>query len=256
MIKYIKSSIPLFFLVLAITNTFGQGRVLPLNRVKPTIVRILPHDKEAFTQGLVYYKGELLESTGLYGKSTLRRIDITTGSTKEIIPLADLFGEGLTTLNNKAIQLTWKSGYAFIYHFPNLTMKGHFRYQGEGWGLTTLGNNFLMSNGSDTLYVRDSTFSIVRTMAVQSAGKKVTWLNELECARGKVYANVLNHDHVFEIDPASGNVLRAIDCQALVAQATGGNQQQVLNGIAYSKETDLFYLTGKNWPFLFEVRIP
>jgi len=223
--------------------------------ITPQIIRTLPHDNMAFTQGLLYYNNELFESTGLYGKSSLRRIDAHDGSVKTNIPIPDVFTEGLVLKDNVFIQLTWRSGYAFQYSYPSLRSIGHFKYNGEGWGITCDDSYYIMSNGSDTLYFRNNKFTVKKKLAVTFNGKKLGMLNELEYARGKIYANVLYNNFIYEINPKSGAVLRIINCTSLVQNAKSIREQDVLNGIAYNVHKDVFYITGKNWPLIFEVKI-
>lgn len=247
-----------FFLLFTECSSSGKQNQAPAGtpHIVPQIIRTLPHDNQAFTQGLLYHNNELFESTGLVGKSSLRQIDINTGSVKKNIPIPGIFTEGLVLKDKVFTQLTWRSGYAFQYAYPSLKSIGHFKYNGEGWGLTSDGSYFIMSNGSDTLYFRDSKFTIKKKVAVTYNGQRLRMLNELEYARGKVYANVLYNNFIYEIDPKSGKVLRTINCTSLVQKAGPIKDQDVLNGIAYNADKDIFYLTGKNWPVIFEVRIP
>jgi glutamine cyclotransferase len=219
-------------------------------------VRTLPHDNQAFTQGLLYHNNELFESTGLYGNSSLRRIDVNDGSIKTNIPIPDIFTEGLVLKDNIFVQLTWRSGYAFQYSYPSLRSIGHFKYTGEGWGITCDDSYYIMSNGSDTLYFRDDKFTVKKKLAVILNGKRLRMLNELEYAREKIYANVLYNNFIYEIDPKSGTVMRMINCTSLVQKAKPAREQDVLNGVAYDAQKDVFYITGKNWPVVFEVKIP
>lgn len=233
----------------------GKTKNTGVPHIIPQIIRTLPHDNEAFTQGLIYYKGELFESTGLVGKSSLRQIDIQNGSVKKRVPIPDIFTEGLVVRNNVLIQLTWRSGVALKYTYPDLRSAGHFKYTGEGWGLACDDAYYIMSNGSDTLFFRDDQFTIKKKVAVTFNGQRLKMLNELEYARGRIYANVLYHNFIYEIHPKSGSVLRIINCTSLLQKARPAREQDVLNGIAYDAEKGLFYITGKNWPLLFEVKI-
>ena len=225
-------------------------------RVIPVVIRSIPHQREAFTQGLVYHKNKIYESTGIVGKSSLRRINPADGAVEINIPVPGLFGEGLVFKDNALIQLTWTEGNALIYTLPDLKIRGSLRYQGEGWGITTDGVAYIMSNGSDTLYYRDNRFAIQKKVAVTYQGKPLNRLNELEYAKNRVYANVWFNDCIYEIDPSAGKVLRLIDCTALINQIGDLGEQDVLNGIAYNNETNTFYITGKYWPRIFEVRVP
>jgi glutamine cyclotransferase len=226
--------------------------------VVPTVIRTIPHDTLAFTQGLLLKDGKLYESTGAPAGqvSSVREIDPSDGRVKRILPLPDVFGEGLAVMGNTMVQLTWRAGAALLYTFPALKPEGMFHYSGEGWGLTTDGSAFVMSNGSDTLYARDRLFAVTRRLAVVYQGNPLRRLNELEYARRSVYANVWYSDYIFRIDPHSGRVTQVIDCSSLSEKASGGIDDNVLNGIAYDSSTDRFFLTGKNWSLLFEVEIP
>jgi len=230
------------------------------NRSAPTILPVitgtLPHDPEAFTQGFLYKDGFLLESTGLYGKSSIRKLNVADGAVvyKEDVP--DVFAEGLAFFGNTIAQITWKEQIAITYEYPSMKPLGILKYSGEGWGLTTNTNGFIMSNGSDTLYFRAPDFKIVSKLPVTLNEKPVKNLNELEYARGSIYANVWYSDYIFEIDPSNGNVRRIIDCSALVRREQPRSQDCVLNGIAYNSTDGKFYITGKNWKTIFIVTIP
>jgi glutamine cyclotransferase len=221
-------------------------------------VRVLhryPHDTEAFTQGLVWADdGELFESTGRRGHSSLRRVEIETGDVKQIHELEpEYFGEGLAQVDDELIQLTWQEETAFIYGASSFEQKGTFEYDTEGWGLCYDGTQLVMSDGSDELTMHDtSTFAIERRVRVTNRGQPLPDLNELECVADRIYANVLADDNIYEIDPATGSVTAVIDASSLYPERNGG-AGEVLNGIAFNPETGTFYLTGKNWPTLFEV---
>jgi glutamine cyclotransferase len=224
-------------------------------RSAPIVIRTIPHDTKAFTQGLFWYKGFLYESTGQYGESSLRRIDPADGRIVRSIPVPDVFAEGVCRLDSFCVQLTWKERAAIKYSIPDFIVKGSFSYDGEGWGLTSDGISFIMSNGSDTLYFRNKRFSIIKKIAVTLSGKPLMSLNELEHVKGKVYANVWYTTSIHVIQPSSGRVCRVIDCTALVAQNGSTSEGDVLNGIAYNEKTGTFYITGKNWRYIFEVKM-
>jgi len=233
------------------------GRRAAVETVQPVVIRTIRHDTSAFTQGLIFDRGMLLESTGLYGRSSLRRLDAADGAEKHKTALdARLFGEGLALRNGRLVQLTWKEGRALVYSPSDFTVVGAFTYAGEGWGLASWPEGYIMSNGSDTLYFRNDEFAVVRVVRVTFRGAPLTRLNELEYARGKVYANVWYSNYIFEIDPHTGVVRRSIDCSDLAAQAGMLTGENVLNGIAYDESAGRFYITGKNWPLIFEVSIP
>lgn len=220
------------------------------------IVETYPHDPEAFTQGLVWAGGgELFESTGRRGRSSLRRVTIDTG---EVVKRHDLepqyFGEGLAQVGDELIQLTWQENTAFRYDATTFESRGTFAYDTEGWGLCFDGKRFIMSDGSARLAFRDpTTFALTGSVDVRLGPTPVAKLNELECVADRVYANVLGDDHIYEIDPATGGVNGVIDASGLEPTADRA-RGDVLNGIAHDPTTDRFYITGKNWPTLYEVR--
>jgi len=221
------------------------------------VVLTLPHDSAAYTQGLVFHDRFLWESTGRYGESTVRKVDLETGEVLLSHALPDsLFGEGLALVGSELIQLTWKAGVAFVYDLDSLQVQRTFRYDGEGWGLCYDGTDLYMTDGSDTLYRRDpQTFEVLGTVRVTSAGTSVPRLNELECVGDHVWANVYLEDRIVQIDKASGRVVRAVDGFQLRLASGAPADDGVLNGIAYDPRTGLFFLTGKLWPKLYVVRI-
>ncbi|MBN1575699.1 MAG: glutaminyl-peptide cyclotransferase [Chitinispirillaceae bacterium] len=225
-------------------------------RCLPRIIRTLPHDTAAFTQGLVFNGETLYESTGLQHQSSLRALD-ANGVIHTNRPMSGaVFAEGCAVCAGNLYQLTWRERQCFVYALPGLTCIDTLSYTGEGWGLTSNGIHLIMSNGSDTLYVRDRRFSIMGKIPVTREGKPLSKLNELEFARGRIYANVWFSDYIFEINPRSGIVERIIDCGELVVREAPTSDDCVLNGIAYHSENGLFYLTGKKWKNMFVVEIP
>ena len=241
---------------LAVSTARAQWSSAPV--LRPEILAEIPHDTGAFTQGLVWLNGDLYESTGLYGESTLRRVNPRTGAVMRLQKLpAATFAEGLAWFQGGLIQLTWQEGQAFRYTLANWKKPAsNFKYAGEGWGLTAIGSTLWMSNGSDTLYRRDAAFRVTGRAAVKRDGRPVPRLNELEAARGKVVANVWYSDSLFIIDPANGRVLAVVDASGLTARSGRRSADEVLNGIAYDPSKKVFYLTGKKWPKMFKVRIP
>lgn len=222
-----------------------------------SIVQLYPHDPEAFTQGLVFYEGDLIEATGLRGRSTIRHVDLETGAVEQSVSIADReFGEGAAVLNNKLYQLTWQANTAYVYDVETLTLRQTFSYKGEGWGLTENGRCLIMSNGSHIITYRDpETFEPLAQIEVIDENGPVNQLNELEYIDGEIWANVWQTNRIARIDPQSGAVLGWVDAAALtdLVQPTDGNA--VLNGIAYDEENGRIFLTGKLWPTLFEVEI-
>jgi glutaminyl-peptide cyclotransferase len=230
----------------------GRGVAEPPVR-SPSVVRRFPHDTEAFTQGLVFDRGTLFESTGQYGRSELRRVELTTGAVKQRRKLSDRdFGEGLAVHGGRLIQLTWREGAGYVYDRESFGVVRRFGYKTEGWGITTNGRELIMSDGSATLSFLDPvTFAIRRRLTVTAGGRPVDNLNELEYVRGALYANVWPTARAVRIDPATGRVNLWWDLTALGKGADG-----VANGIAYDATTGRMYVTGKNWPALYEVRLP
>jgi glutamine cyclotransferase len=246
------------FFTLSLTGTpglYAQHRTAPV--VKPQILRVIRHDPAAFTQGLIFIDSTLYESTGLVGRSSLRRVNPLNGDVISKISIPEVFAEGITVLNGELVQLTWRHGFAMRYEFPSLRKKeAVFRYDGEGWGLTNDGTNFIMSNGSDTIYFRNGNFEVVRRLPVTLNGTPLVHLNELQYLRGHIYANVWYRDFIVEISASNGSVRRVIDCSELMSMERPRSRDDVFNGIAYCERGDEWYLTGKNWRNMFVVRIP
>lgn len=226
-----------------------------VQRLEVRVLRTLAHDPEAFTQGLVWHAGRLFESTGEYGESTLRELDPASGEVLRSMTLPEsLFGEGLALAGDELVQLTWREGVARRWRLPELEALSDWAYEGEGWGLCFDGERFWMSDGSPTLTMRwHEDFAAAGAVTVRLEGRPVPLLNELECAEGWIYANVLGRDEIFRIDPASGSVVARIAAGALWPASRPRGAEQSLNGIAYDPERHTFYLTGKDWPRMFEV---
>jgi len=254
----IKKGLLVFAVALAFGSVSCQEHALSgtVPEITPIVKTTLPHDPQAFTQGLFFDNGRLYESTGLYGKSSMRILDAATGAIIKNQPVASVFGEGCARMGNSIFQITWQEQQAIIYSFPDLAEKRTAIYAGEGWGLTTDGRNFIMSTGSDTLYVRDTDFAIVRKIPVRMNNEPVFRLNELEYVNGLIYANVWFTDYILEINPKNGRVMRKIDCKTLIRKEQPESQENVLNGIAYDPSAGSFYITGKNWKNIFVVTIP
>lgn len=220
------------------------------------VITSYPHDPNAFTQGLQYVDGVLYEGTGLYGQSTLRRVDLESGTVEQQITLPDqYFGEGIVVLADHIYQLTWKSRVAFLYDRESFELVDQFNYPTEGWGLTFDGEDLLMSDGSATIVRRDpATFAEVGRFTVLEQGAPVNLLNELEYIEGELWANVWQTDEIVIIDPENGEVTGRIDFAGLLpAEDAAG--ADVLNGIAYDEEEERIFITGKFWPTLFEVQL-
>lgn len=221
------------------------------------VVHPWPHDRGAFTQGLVFRNGSLIESTGLYGRSSLREVDLRTGSiSKQVTVPMEYFAEGLAAIGSKLYQLTWREHKGFVYDADTFQKIGEFSYEGEGWGLATDGTHLILSDGTAQIRFLDpSDFSVVRTIDVRQDGQPVERLNELEFVRGEIFANVWQTDRILRIDASSGRVVGVIDCAGLLPAADRAPNTDVLNGIAYDAASDRLILTGKLWPEYFEVRL-
>ena len=219
------------------------------------VLREIPHDTTAYTQGLLWHDGWLYESTGQYGESRLNRIDPATGDVVQQIRISPaFFGEGLALIEDRLVMLTYKAERAFVYDRDTFEQVQTFSYRGEGWGLCHDGQRLVMSNGSDTLSFRNPlTFEETGSVAVTLRGRPQTQLNELACVGDSIYANVYQEDYLVVIDPQSGRVTHQIDASGLLTteEARGVD---VLNGIAHDPNTETFYITGKDWPKMFEVR--
>jgi glutamine cyclotransferase len=222
------------------------------------VVNTFPHDTGAFTQGLIYHNGFLYESTGLFGRSSIRRVELTTGRVLRKHSLAPrYFGEGITFFQGRFFQLTWQNRVGFIYD-QNLNPVGQFTYQSEGWGLTHDGQRLIMSDGSAQLFfLNPRTLRPERTVTVRAQGQPVIRLNELEYIQGRVWANVWLTNRIAIINPQNGSVEAWLDLTglSLLAQMHNRNPDAVLNGIAYDPARNRLFVTGKLWPFLFEIEV-
>jgi len=221
------------------------------------VLRTLPHDPGAYTQGLQYHEGRLYESTGGYGTSTLREVELETGEVLRQVELPeDHFGEGLALVGDRLIQLTWKENVAFVYDLATFELTGVHTYEGDGWGLCYDGESLYMTTGGSILYRRDpETFELLDTRSITLDGRALREVNELACVGDHIYANVFMSDRIVRIEKSTGVVVEQMDGTMLIPE--GGRPSRsdaVLNGIAYNPESGTFYLTGKLWPSLFEVR--
>lgn len=221
------------------------------------VVKTYPHDVNAFTQGLFIRGGVLYEGTGLKGRSSLRKVELETGRVLEERMLPDtFFGEGITTDGKRIVQLTWRSRKGFVYDLKTFAPLSEFSYTTEGWGITYDGRSFIMSDGSATLYFLDPRkFNEVGRLEVYDDKGPVMRLNELEYVKGEIFANVWEQERVARIDPETGRVNGWIDLRGLLSASDRKNRVDVLNGIAYDEETGKYYVTGKLWPKLFEIKI-
>lgn len=222
-----------------------------------TVLARRPHDPSAFTQGLVYHNGRLYESTGHYGASTLREIDPESGAVLRQRRLPrQFFGEGLALWSNRLFQLTWREGVLFVYDLESFEPIGAYEWRGEGWGLAVWNGRLVASDGSAVLRFYDpDTLSLLGTVMVFEGDLPVYGINELESVRGELLANVYGKDYVIRIDPLSGRVIGRVDFRALVPPESLRQPEAVMNGLAYDEENDRLFLTGKNWPVLYELRL-
>ena len=220
------------------------------------VVAAYPHDPAAFTQGLVIDHGQLYEGTGQYGASSIRKVDLESGRVEKIHSIdREYFGEGITILGNKLYEITWKSGLAFVYDLDSFNVVQTFKYPTEGWGLTHDGEHLIMSDGSSTLRFLDPmTFKPQREITVRDGDKPVSQLNELELIEGEIWANVWYDDRIARISPADGRVLGWIDLADLYPRSARRGDD-VLNGIAYDAAARKIYVTGKNWPQLYQIDV-
>lgn len=220
------------------------------------VVNEFPHDTNAYTQGLAIDNGVLYEGTGLQGHSTLRRVELETGEVLQQYALSnEYFGEGITVLGEKIIQLTWLSHLGFVYDKDSFELLQNFSYPTEGWGITHNGTHLIMSDGTANLYfLNPQTFERVGQVSVSDAGSPVTKLNELEYIKGEVYANIYLQRKIAVINPQTGNIRVWINLAGIEATVnTSGDR--VLNGIAYNADEDRLFVTGKMWSKLYEIQL-
>lgn len=228
---------------------------VPVERVE--IVRTYPHDAGAFTQGLLFRGGRLYESTGIEGRSSIREVRLEDGKVlrRTAVP-PPYFGEGLVDWGPRLISLTWQHGRGFVWDRKTLRKLGEWRYQGEGWGLTHNGREIIMSDGTPQLRFLDPvTLKERRRITVTAAGRRVAQLNELEWVRGELLANIFQSDHIARIDPSTGRVKAWIDLSPISRRVPGRGPEAVLNGIAWDAKGGRLFVTGKNWPVLYQVRV-
>ena len=223
---------------------------------KVKVVKEYPHDTGSYTQGLFFYKGDMYESTGQYGSSTFRKVELSTGEALEKLKFnRKYFVEGSVVLGDNLYILTWESRVAFIYDANTLEYKSTSNYPREGWGLTTDGKQLIASDGSSRLFFMDGDYKLLKTVDVKLDGRPVRNLNELEYIDGKVWANVYTTDLILIINPSTGVVEGKIDCTGLLPQHLRDQNTDVLNGIALDPDTGKIYLTGKYWKRLYEIEL-
>ncbi len=225
-------------------------------RIQPRVIGTYPHATQAFTQGLEFDGNQLLESTGLYGESSRRRVNPGSGVVQITQPLAaEEFGQGLTVHNGNLIQLTWKEGVAIVADPATLDEVSRIPYDAEGWGICSLGDRIVTSDGTDQLQYRDpASLQLISTLAVTIDGEPLDRLNELECIDGLIWANVWLTADIVQIDPITGQVLTLIDASAIVPDGVG--DEDVLNGIAFHRTARTMFVTGKRWNVMYELEYP
>jgi len=221
------------------------------------IVHVYPHDTGAFTEGLFYLRGDLYESTGIPGRSYIRRVRLSDGQVLQQQVIApSLFGEGIVNWGSEIVSLTWQDQTGFRWDLKSFAKKSSFRYPGEGWALTQDGHHLIMSDGTPELRILDpATFKELRRVPVTADGRPVANLNELEWVKGEVLANIWETTRIARIDPVTGKVKAWIDLGGLPEAGGASNPDAVLNGIAYDREHDRLFVTGKLWPHLYEIRL-
>lgn len=249
----------IFACILVILLGKPQLLMADVEHLVPQIVSKLPHDTSAFTQGLAIEDDQLYESTGLYGQSSLRHLNILTGEVIRKLSLSTkIFAEGIAIFPNQIFQITWKDKQAFVYERKSLKLQHILFYSGDGWGLCRDGNTVWMSDGSSILTQRDlATFMPLKTLQVHYNDSSVHNLNDLECVGNDLYANIWQKDWIVRIDKLTGKVTAIIDASSLLSSSERMNLSvdEVLNGIAFRPSTNTFFLTGKRWPWIFEIRL-
>lgn len=221
------------------------------------VVHTYPHDIEAFTQGLFYDNGVFYESTGQQSSSSLREVSLETGNIKRQLNLdGSLFGEGITLYGDRIYQVTWENKVGFVYEKSSFKLINKIYYSTQGWGLTTMDNKIVMSDGTNIIYFYEpETFTVVSKIEVYDNKEKIDSLNELEYINGEIWANVWMTDKIVRIDPQSGKVLGVLDLKGILNDPNTDTSEKVLNGIAYDKPGNRIFVTGKNWPKLFEIKV-
>jgi len=232
-----------------------NSKIIPVYTYK--VVTAYPHDRSAFTEGLVFEDGLLYEGTGLHGNTTLRRVKLETGEILQICKLPPpFFGEGVTIYGNKIIQLTWRSHIGFVYNKYNFKLLQKFNYPDEGWGITHDGKHLIMSDGTSMLHYLDpETFEEIYQIEVTANGIPVTGINELEYIQGEIYANIWKKELIARIDPLTSQVVGWIDLKGILSPENHSETVDVLNGIAYDVKNERLFVTGKFWPKLFEIEL-
>lgn len=234
----------------------GTGCSAKVRQYGIEVVKEYNHDPKAYTQGLFFYKGDFYESTGLNGQSSFRKVELESGNVLRKLDLnRKYFGEGSVMLDGKMYMLTWQSKVAFVYDAATLEYIKTYSYPKEGWGLTTDGKSLVASDGSSKLYFLTPEFQLQRSVNVTLNGRPLRYLNELEYIDGKIWANVYTTDMIVIINPSDGVVEATIDCSGLLPAKFRTPDTDVLNGIALDPSSGKIYITGKNWPRLYEIKL-
>ncbi|PYT05912.1 MAG: glutamine cyclotransferase [Acidobacteria bacterium] len=241
----------------AIGNQAPAARDKRAQQVSYEVVNSYPHDPTSFTQGFLWADGGFYESTGQYGQSKLRKLEFPSGTVLKQIRLdPQLFGEGLTLVDTRLIQLTWKSHRGFVYDKDNFRLLQEFTYDTEGWGLTFDGKNLILSDGSsDLFYLDPQTFKPIKKLAVTMNGQPVPELNELEFINGEIWSNVWQTDLILRINPSTGQVTSFLNLKGILPPSDSKGTENVLNGIAYDGDQKRIFVTGKLWPRIFEIKV-
>jgi glutamine cyclotransferase len=235
---------------------------IPLHAALPVevarVIRSYPHDTQAFTEGLLIRDGWLYESTGYDGRSFIRKKELVTGRTVQSVQIPPgLFGEGIVDWGDKLYSFVWHGGTGFVWDLKSLRRVGGWRYTGEGWAMTRDDRHIIMSDGTPVLRILEpGSMKVVKRITVTAEGEPVPMLNELEYVHGEILANIWQTARIARIDPQTGHVKGWIDVGSLWAQVDTGNSEAVPNGIAYDRKTGKLYVTGKDWPLLFEIGTP
>lgn len=244
------------FVISALLCAVCGGCGAKVTQYKVKVLNEYSHDSSAYTQGLFFEGGQMYESTGQYGKSSFRIVDYRTGKVSRRLDFArKYFGEGSVMLGGELFILTWTNKVAFVYDATTLEYKKTYSYPRDGWGLTTDGESLIASDGSSRIYFLSTEFKLRKTLEVKLNGRPVKYLNELEWIDGKIWANVYMTDMLVIIDPSDGRVEATVDCSGLLPDKLRTADTDVLNGIAYDAGSGKIYLTGKNWPRLYEVSL-
>lgn len=242
--------------VLTLFLVFSGGEKNSVPTYSYEIVRKIPHDPKAFTQGFLFHDGTFFESTGQKGHSSVRRIDPTSGTIEAQVDLDNqYFGEGLAFFKGVLVQLTWTAKKAFVYNHETLEKISEHSYDSQGWGLTHNGEHYIMSDGTHRIFFRDMGFNTKRMIEVRENGKLVKDINELEYINGEIWANVWRTWHIVRISPETGEVLGKINLKGIISREDRNGGEDYLNGIAYDKDNDAIYVTGKYYSYIYQINV-